>query len=242
MTTQLILSDNTTDFVTYLNPAIEFDGGECEAALAHLETYNSIPNITAKNNIFKYSIDKGTSWKVIELPVDAYEFTQIVDEIQRQLAANDDFDKEQNSHYINIDIYRLSSLIIIANDNYMVNFDCENSIGPTLGFTNETIGPGFHKSPNIVNIMDINSILINVDFISGTYVNNRRLPTIHSFYPKVGPGYKIIHEPKHLFYLPVTSKKLDGVRLWLTDQDGNGINLQGEILTVTIYIKKCQKN
>lgn len=240
MTIQVILSDNKTDFVTYLDPAMQLNG-EYEAALAHLETYNSIPNITRKNNIFKYSTDRGTSWKIITLPIDAYEFSQIVDEIQRQMTLNDDYDKEKTSYYITFDIYRLSSLIVITNEDYQVNFDCENSIGPTLGFTNEIIGSGFHKSPNIVKIMDINSILVNVDFISGTYVNNNRSPTIHSFYPKSGPGYKIIHEPKHLFYLPVTSEKLDSIRLWLTDQDGKMIDLQGEMLTVTIYIKKVKK-
>lgn len=240
MTIQLILSDNTTDFVTYLDPAMHLNG-DYEAALAHLETYNSIPNITNKNNIFKYSTDKGASWKTITLPADAYEFLQIAEEIKRQMTLNDDYDSVNKSYYITFDIYRLSSLIEITNENYQVNFDCENSIGPTLGFRNEIIGSGFNKSPNIVKIMDINSILVNVDFISGTYVNNHRYPTLHSFYPKTAPGYKIIHEPKHLFYLPVTSKQLDCVRLWLTDQDGNAIDLQGEILTVTIYIKKVKK-
>lgn len=239
MNIQVILSDNSTDFTTYLDPSIEFDANKkYEAALAHLETYNSIPNISSKNNIFKYSNNKGTSWKVIELPKDAYEYNQIVDEIQRQMILNNDYNKEDKAFHIKFDLCRLSSLIEIINEDYMINFDCENSIGPTLGFNTEKIGFGVHKSPNIVNINNINSILVNVDFITGTYVKNNCYPTIYSFFPKVGVGYKIISEPNHLFYLPITTKKLNSIRLWLTDQDGNLIDLQGEILTVTIYIRE----
>lgn len=242
MNTQIILSENSSDFTTFLDPAIEFDDNmNYEAALAHLETYNSIPNITETNNVFQYSTDKGLSWKSIYLPTDAYEYDQIAAEIQRQMVINGDCDTTNENDinfYITFGIIRLSSVIEIKHESYKVNFDCENSIGYTLGFNKETLGLGTHKSPNIVQITSINSLLVNVDFISGTYVNNKKSSTLYSFYPKVAPGYKIITEPNHLFYLPVTAKKLNSIRLWITDQNGKVINLQGEILTVTIYIRE----
>ena len=51
-----------------------------------------------------------------------------------------------------------------------------NSIGSVLGFTNEIIGKGYNESPNIVNIIQVNSILVNLDIISGSYVNGSASP------------------------------------------------------------------
>lgn len=244
MRTQLLqLSERSTDFTITLDPPIKFDENkEYEASLVHLETYNSIPNITKENNVFKYSNDKGNTWKLIELPTDAYEYTDIVDEIHKEMIKNKDYDHEKDEYFINFDVCRLSSIIEIKNDNYIIDFNCENSIGTTLGFTNEILNYGSHKSPKIVDIMKINTISVNVDFISGAYLNKCPYPSIYSFYPKVGPGYKIIEKPNNLFYLPINAKTLHKIRLWLTDQNGKVIDLQGEVLTVAIYIKQIKSS
>ena len=99
----LTLTGNTTDFTTSFQPPLKLDPKrEYEAAFLSLETYNSIPNITEKNNAFKYSTDTGNTWKIIKLPIDAYEYTQIADEIQRQMVENNDFSTEaKTSFYIN---------------------------------------------------------------------------------------------------------------------------------------------
>ena len=64
-----------------------------------------------------------------------------------------------------------------------------------LGFTHEIIGEGYNDSPNIVNIIQVNSILVNLDIVSGSYVNDSATLTIYSFYPNVSPGYKIVERP-----------------------------------------------
>ena len=38
------------------------------------------------------------------------------------------------------------------------------------------------------NILTTNSILVNIDMISGSYVNVSTQPTIFSFFPDVSPG------------------------------------------------------
>ena len=50
----------------------------------------------------------------------------------------------------------------------------------------------------MVNILTINSILVNIDIISGSYANGFTQPTIYSFFPDVSPGYKIIENPHNL--------------------------------------------
>jgi len=229
--TTLTLSGDTTDFTISFQPPLKLDPKkEYEAAFLSLETYNAIPNITEKNNIFRYSIDTGNTWKIIKLPPDAYDYIHIVDEIQRQMVENNDFKSDpeelKNTFYINFSICRLSALIEITNPTYMIDFGIENSLGPTLGFTHEVLSIGVWKSPKIFDITDINSILINVDFIEGGYVNKTYSPAIHNFSPKVDPGMKIFEQanPELIFY-KVSKDFIPDVRVWLTDQNNNVINL-----------------
>jgi len=68
---------------------------------------------------------------------------------------------------------------------------------------------GFHESENVVNVLSINLILVNVDLISGFYVNGRTQNTIYSFFPSVSPGYKIVENPINLVYLPTILDKIN---------------------------------
>lgn len=246
----LTLSGDSTDFTTYLAPPINLDSDQkYEAAFLSLETYNSMPNVTTENNKFKYSIDNGVTWKIITLPVDAYEFSQIGDEIQRQMIGNGDYNKndDNNRFYIKFSIYRLSSMIEILHPDYKIDFGVQDSIGSTLGFHDEILSHGSHKSPKIVDINKVNSVLVNVDFIRGSYVSlpNQtciQIPCIYNFSPKVGPGYKINERPNPtLVFYPLNSHTLYSVRLWLTDQNDKPINLQGERVTVKILIREKYK-
>ena len=93
---------------------------------------------------------------------------------------------------------------------------------------------GYNESPNKVDIMRINSILVNLNIISGSYVNGGSSPVIHSFYPNVGFGYKIIEKPtSELIWYPVSTSDISRMELSLTDQDGKPIDTGGERLTVT---------
>ena len=72
----------------------------------------------------------------------------------------------------------------------------------------------------MVNILTINSILVNIDIISGSYFNGSTQPTIYSLYLNVSPGYKIIEHPHNLLYLPITADTIHSITVWLTDQNG----------------------
>ena len=84
----------------------------------------------------------------------------------------------------------LKSEMFLKN-NYEVDFTKDKSINSLLGFHSNLYTSGFHESANMVNILTINSILVNTDIISGSYVNGSTQPTIYSFFPEVYPGYKI---------------------------------------------------
>ena len=62
----------------------------------------------------------------------------------------------------------------------------------------------------MVIILTISSILVNIDIISGSYVNGSTQPTIYSFFPNVSPGYEI-ENPHNLLYLPITSDTIHSI-------------------------------
>jgi len=187
MVNTFIMSGKTSDFTTKYSPSIILDPGKkYEAALLSIDLYNSIPNITDKNNKFEYSTSAGVTWKVIIIDPGSYELSAINDEIQRQMIANGDYDKINNLPYISTsaNISTLKSVIQISNEGYSVLFGSD-SIGSVLGFDVDTryVGAGGvrFESPNIVDIIKINSILVNVDIIMGSYVNGLNTSTIYAF-------------------------------------------------------------
>ena len=103
---------------------------------------------------------------------------------------------------------------MIINNNCEVDFRRYNSINSLLGFDSKLYTSGFNESENMVNILTINSILVNIDIISGSYVNGSTQLTIYSYFPDISLGYKIIENPHNLLYLPIT---IHSNTIWLTD-------------------------
>ena len=89
----------------------------------------------------------------------------------------------------------------------------------------------------MVNILTIKNILVNIDIISGSYVNGSTQPTIYSFFPNVSPGYKIIENPHHLLCRPITSETIHSITVWLTDRNGNELNLR-ENLSMQFHLRE----
>ena len=127
-------------------------------------------------------------------------------------------------------------------NNYEVDFRKDKSINSLLEFDSNLYTSGFYESENMVNILTINSMLVNIDIISGSYVNGSTQPTIYSFFPDVSPGYKIIENPQNLLYLPITLDTIHSITIWLTDQNGNELNLRGENLSIRFHLREIKKN
>ena len=150
-------------------------------------------------------------------------------------------DPINEDYYINISANpnTLKSVLILEKD-YQVDFIHQNSLAKVLGFTGAKYTEGFHESENVFNILRINSILINIDIISGSYVNGTTKNTIYSFFPKVSPRYKIIETPVNLVYLPITLDTIDSLKVLITDQDDHLLNNRNEILTIRFHIREAR--
>ena len=70
---------------------------------------------------------------------------------------------------INIEISANTNTLkseMFLKNNYEVDFTKYKSINSLLGFDSNFYTSGFHESENVVNILTINSILVNIDIIS----------------------------------------------------------------------------
>ena len=130
---------------------------------------------------------------------------------------------------------------IILKNNYEVDFRQDKSINWLLAFHSKLYKSAFNESENMVNILKISNTLVNIDIISGSYVNDSTQPTIYSFFPDVSPKYKIIENPHNLLYLPITSDTFHRITIWLTDQNGNELNLRGENLSMRFHLREIKK-
>ena len=197
----IVVSDNKTRFKTWFKSSIQLDKKkDYKIALINLETYYSFPNIDRSNNCFTYSPGANAPWVDIIIPEGSYYVEDISEFIQREMRKIDHYDKVNDKNNVEISAYTntLKSEIFLKN-NYEVDFRNDKSINSYL-YTS-----GIHESENMVNILTINSILVIIDIISGSYVNRSMQLTIYSFFSDVSPGYTIIENPHNLHYLPITA-------------------------------------
>lgn len=219
-----------------LFPALYLHGNkDWEVALLDFTTYNSIPNVTENvNNQLHYYRTKSkegtfSNLEVATFQTGSYEIDDIDHELKKQLGAE------------NIDIKANNSLLRVQlKSNYYIDFTQPQSIGSLLGFLNSSdiLPPGkTHIATNTVNIIKVNTINITCNIIRGSYKNGSDSHILHTFYPEVSPGFKIVEKPHNLVYLPVSTSVISDIELNVLDQDDNLVDFRGENISIRLHIK-----
>ena len=135
--------------------------------------------------------------------------------------------------------YTLKCVLEIMKDSTIVDFDTEDSIRSVLGFEAKKYKGGkIYESENRVDILSVNSILVHCDVINPSRINGILAPIIYNFFPNVAPAEKIVSQPQHLIYVPLTMNFIPSMTVWVTDQDQNLLDLRGQQLTLTFHIRK----
>jgi hypothetical protein len=244
----ILVSKKNAKIRTQFNPLIELDASKkYEMCLLNLETYFSFPNISATNNHFRYTPDtdrisaetRDHEWFDVFIPEGCYEITDVNDYLQRIMKERGHYNDADAQPNISIEpnSNTLKSVLTIA-PNYKVDFTSDNSIRTVLGFDRRTYSEGYNESEQIVNIMNVTSLRVMSDIIGASYTNGSTTNVIYSFFPNVGPGYKIIEVPTNLVYLPVTLSTISSMETKLTDQNGKLVNLRGEELSIRFHIRE----
>lgn len=236
------LSGRSSTLSSRYHPPINLEASDDYVlGLISFESYNSIPNIEKhRNNKLYY----GLEGKYIEIPEGTYEIDSMNRYLQQALwlAINDAND-----------IVRKKSVLISikANNNTLkctikcsevIDFTKEDSIGSWLGFKPRKLTAYHsHESDFPVNIFSINSICIECNIVSGSYVNDKQAHILHEFFPTVPAGFKIVESPRNVIYLPINSQVIDEIVIKIVDQDGKIVNFKKELVSLRLHLKKLDK-
>lgn len=210
-------------------PRIQLDDSErgYELGLLSFESYNSVPNVDAENNEFHF--DDG---KKLVIPIGIYEVNDIASYIKRRL-------KSIPGKAYAIDfVTNNNTLQIGIRANFKIDFKHERSIGRLLGFPRVVIEPDHWFYSTSVDIFKVNSIQVECNIVTGSYVNGRSAHAIHQFFPTIPAGYKIVETPTPVIYLPVTTQSIDNITLRVVDQEGRLVDFRGERITVRLHLRK----
>ena len=134
----------------------------------------------------------------------------------------------------------LKCILRINEPEVYVYFNHERSMKQLLGFHKHVwvTGEGDHEAPYIVDILKVNQIHVRCNIIEGSYLNGSRAPILYSFFPNVPVGYKVVEIANPSIYFPLSFTNIESIRVWLTDQDGDPINLRNEVLSMRLHIRE----
>ena len=223
-----------TDFIP---PLIFPKQCQYEIACCGVETYFSFPNIDDDDNKIKVKI--GEKWEQFAIPKGCYEIKAINTTIKRMIKGKGGNEK---NFCLTPNKNTLQSVLTLTE--MAVDFKGDTgSLRKVLGFNEKLYeakkGSARFESESIVNILRVNSILVHCDVVNLSRRNGLAAPIIYNFFPNVTPGSKIVNRPRNLIYLPLTLNVISHMTSWLTDQNGEELDLRGEELTLTYHIKAC---
>ena len=242
--TMFTITGNSSSFYTILPSNVEFNKNlDYEIAMVRFESYNTYYNVTAANNQFSYTTPLGAV-RAFTITPGAYQVADINAYIQSQMSANGDYTTTPASGVVNYGIsvaanINTSRCVITLVTGYSVNFTIANSIRSLLGFNSEIINAATNTSESIIKIQNFSILCINCDLVSNSYLNSSSSQILRVISNTLVPvGYKIIVEPNNQIFLPI--KHLSGFsdfRVWITDENGNLINFNGETITITLLLR-----
>lgn len=231
------MDGNTSSLRCNLFPALSLSGNkQWEMALLDFTTYNSIPNVTeGVNNELHYFREYNEDSKTyslpgkVVLPTGSYEIEDINRKLQEEIGG--------------------SKILLQANNNllksqikssYYLDFTPAKSIGSLLGYPKKTgiLAPNtLYVGMDKVDIVKVNTINITCNIVQGSYKDGVNKHILHSFYPTVSPGFKIVEKPHNLVYLPLNTTYISDIELNVLDQDGNFVDFREEVISVRLHIK-----
>ena len=174
-----------------------------------------------------------------KIPTGCHDIDSINTVLQRQLTELTGEKKTEQHMILSANKNTLHCVLEIKDMKTVVDFDVDNSLRNVPGSqAKQYRTSGRYKSENLVNILSVNSILVHCDIIRASRVNGSLAPVIYNFFPDVSPGEKIVSQAQHISTSHWQWMSFHWCRPWITDQSGEEIDLRGEELTLTLYVRK----
>lgn len=220
MSQTICLTGNSSELRASYFPSIPLEG-EWECALLNFQTYYNIFNLRERGWIV-------TANKNGIVPKGMYEVADIEAIGKNTVSKNGFFELKINSVTQTTELFCSEPITFSEN------------VAKLLGFksNHQYTGNKMHSSPNHTNILPLSMILVHASLADGAYVNGERTHSIHSFFPQVPPGYRIIEAPNTLIYYPVIFSSLNNVMVEVLDENGKLIDFNGETVSISIHLKR----
>lgn len=233
----------TSDFrTTFQTPIPLSDQGgapiQYEVALINHNSWYSFPNISDAeygNALFTYN--NGVIDKNFIIPEGTYTFDALNDYIQAQITALGDVGT-------NIDFTpnfaTLRTTLTIAGG-YSVDFAGSN-LYLLFGFSAAQAAAPIAVTTISDNVADItngvDSLLIRMDILSGTYDNQGAANVLYTYVPDKPPGSNIFVNPNTPVYVSMNLyNDLTNFRIYITDQQNRRVNFRGETISYLLSFK-----
>ena len=124
------------------------------------------------------------------------------------------------------------------------DFVSQKQDSSVLKYNNDPDGGGRHIAPHNVNISSVIALNLVCDIIEGSYQINLEQSNqaqqgyiLYSFAPTAPPGFLITEDPNNPVYMRCHNKSLTRINFRLTDQSNNLIDLRGEVLAISLFVK-----
>ena len=197
-----------------------------------------------QNNVFRFSIDGGTSYTSVLIPSGNYGVQDLNLELQ-QLVVNNGGATDQFSFVADYNTIRVD--LIFYNTNYQIDFSVPNTFREILGFNSQVyLGTTvLHRAENAANITNnIDSISINNSIVDSANIllNNRQSSSLyHITNYGSGPGSYLSSQVPYPIYMPINiAGNIHDINISIRNQDDQIVNLNNEHVTLSFHIKKMK--
>jgi len=241
------VNDTPQDFTITLNNGLNYYEGDYLIALSKANLWYSWYNISTALGNNKFVYNDGATDTTITFPDGNYTVQALDAYIKSQMKANGDTGTDANGNdifYIQlIPNFNTSKVRIVISGGYSVKFN-DGNIYQILGFTNgQTVNSTTEGAVHADITNGINAVLIRCDLVdsSRSIENGSISDVIYSFFPAAPPSTHLEIVPFNRDYVRLNSRYVDSVRMRITDQNGNIIDLNGEPVTYQLSIIKANE-
>ena len=109
-----------------------------------------------------------------------------------------------------------------------------------MGFNETVLWEEYNLSPNPVDILSFDNILIETNLTKGIIFKGKRTGIIHNFTMDVDPGYKYIEKFRGgvMWYIMESKDIISSINFRLKNENGNLVSFNGQSVTFRLSIKE----
>ena len=158
-----------------LSQPLQTNNKQFKIAITFLTGYNSIFNITEKNNKFYFAKSISDDGFIkITIPPGPYEIEALNIEIRRIIIDEGHFTEDDYPFLIKPNFNTLGSIVETFPSGPLISFIPNDSLRDLLGFNSTTLYEEYNQSPKAVDIISFNNIFIETDIAQGMIFQGRR--------------------------------------------------------------------